>query len=112
MSFIDDNNPKYIVVLSGDHIYKMDYAAMLKSHIDKGADATLAVYEVPWEEAPRVGILNTKEDDIIEEFDEKPAKPKSNLASMGVYIFTWDVLRHQIGKLTVEAVNAQQTGEG
>ena len=73
MSFLDDNSPKYVVILSGDHIYKMDYAAMLKSHIDKGADATLAVYEVPWE-APRFGILNTKDDDVIEEFDEKPAK--------------------------------------
>ena len=68
MSFIDDNNPQYIVILSGDHIYKMDYAAMLKAHIDKGADATIAVYEVPWEEAPRFGILNTKEDDVIERF--------------------------------------------
>ncbi len=91
--FIDDNNPKYVVILSGDHIYKMDYAAMLKQHIAKGADATVAVYEVPWEEAPRFGILNTEGDDSIYEFEEKPAKPKSNLASMGVYIFTWDVLR-------------------
>lgn len=90
--FIDDNNPKYVVILSGDHIYKMDYAAMLKQHIAKGADATVAVYEVPWEEAPRFGILNTEGDDSIYEFEEKPAKPKSNLASMGVYIFTWDVL--------------------
>ena len=91
--FIDDNNPKYVVILSGDHIYKMDYAAMLKQHIAKGADATVAVYEVPWEEAPRFGILNTEGDDSIYEFEEKPAKPKSHLASMGVYIFTWDVLR-------------------
>ncbi len=91
--FIDDNNPKYVVILSGDHIYKMDYAAMLKQHIAKGADATVAVYEVPWEEAPRFGILNTEGDDSIYEFEEKPAEPKSNLASMGVYIFTWDVLR-------------------
>ena len=67
MSFVDDNSPKYVVILSGDHIYKMDYAAMLKAHIDKGADATIAVYEVPWEEAPRFGILNTKEDDVIED---------------------------------------------
>ena len=66
MSFIDDNDPEYVVILSGDHIYKMDYAAMLKSHIEKNADATIAVYEVPWDEAPRFGILNTKEDDVIE----------------------------------------------
>ena len=96
MSFIDDNDPEYVVILSGDHIYKMDYAAMLKAHIEKGADATIAVYEVPWEEAPRFGILNTKEEDVIEEFEEKPANPKSNLASMGVYIFTWSVLRQAL----------------
>ncbi|MBQ5484097.1 MAG: glucose-1-phosphate adenylyltransferase, partial [Lachnospiraceae bacterium] len=77
-------------------IYKMDYAAMLKAHIEKNADATIAVYEVPWDEAPRFGILNTKEDDVIEEFEEKPANPKSNLASMGVYIFTWSVLRQAL----------------
>ena len=94
--FIDDNDPKYVVILSGDHIYKMDYAAMLKSHIERGADATVAVYEVPWEEAPRFGILNTNEDDSIYEFEEKPKEPKSNLASMGVYIFTWDVLREAL----------------
>ena len=94
--FLDDYNPKYVVILSGDHIYKMDYSAMLKAHIEKEADATIAVYEVPWEEAPRFGILNTKEDDTIEEFVEKPAEPKSNLASMGVYIFTWDVLREAL----------------
>ena len=88
MSFIDDNDPEYVVILSGDHIYKMDYAAMLKAHIEKGADATIAVYEVPWEEAPRFGILNTKEEDVI--------NPKSNLASMGVYIFTWSVLRQAL----------------
>ena len=96
MSFIDDNDPEYVVILSGDHIYKMDYAAMLKAHIEKNADATIAVYEVPWDEAPRFGILNTKEDDVIEEFEEKPANPKSNLASMGVYIFTWSVLRQAL----------------
>ena len=93
MDFLDDFNPKYVLILSGDHIYKMNYHAMLKAHIAHGADATLAVYEVPWEEASRFGILNTKEDDVITEFVEKPEKPESNLASMGVYIFTWSVLR-------------------
>ena len=92
--FIDDCEPKYVLILSGDHIYKMNYAEMLRQHIENEADATLAVLEVPWEEASRFGILNTKEDsDVITEFFEKPAKPESNLASMGVYIFTWDVLR-------------------
>ncbi len=93
MDFLDDFNPKYVLILSGDHIYKMNYAAMLKAHIENEADATLAVYEVPWEEASRFGILNTKDDDVITEFVEKPAKPESNLASMGVYIFNWQVLR-------------------
>ncbi|MCQ2466511.1 MAG: glucose-1-phosphate adenylyltransferase [Clostridia bacterium] len=96
MDFLDDCNPKYVVILSGDHIYKMNYAAMLKAHIEKGAEATIAVYEVPWEEAPRFGILNTSEGDEITEFVEKPAVPESNLASMGVYIFTWDVLRQAL----------------
>ena len=93
MDFIDDFDPRYILVLSGDHIYKMNYARMLKEHISTKADATLAVLEVPWAEASRFGILNTAEGDIITEFVEKPKKPVSNLASMGVYIFTWDVLR-------------------
>ncbi|MBO7453205.1 MAG: glucose-1-phosphate adenylyltransferase, partial [Clostridiales bacterium] len=93
MDFLDDFNPKYVLILSGDHIYKMNYAAMLKAHIENEADATLAVYEVPWEEASRFGILNTKDDDVITEFVEKPANPESNLASMGVYIFNWQVLR-------------------
>lgn len=91
--FIDDYDPKYVLILSGDHIYKMNYARMLREHINTKADATLAVLEVPWEEAPRFGILNTKADDVITEFVEKPKNPQSNLASMGVYIFTWDVLR-------------------
>ncbi|MBO4637325.1 MAG: glucose-1-phosphate adenylyltransferase, partial [Clostridiales bacterium] len=96
IGFIDMYEPEYVVILSGDHIYKMDYSAMLKSHISKKADATVAVYEVPWEEAPRFGILNTEGDDAIVEFEEKPKEPKSNLASMGVYIFTWEVLREAL----------------
>jgi len=91
--FIDDCDPKYVLILSGDHIYKMNYERMLRDHIKTKADATLAVLEVPWEEAPRFVILNTSDDDIITEFVEKPKKPESNLASMGVYLFTWDVLR-------------------
>lgn len=94
--FIDDCDPKYVLILSGDHIYKMNYARMLREHINTKADATLAVLEVPWEEASRFGILNTGADDIISEFVEKPKHPESNLASMGVYIFTWDVLRRAL----------------
>lgn len=93
MSFIEQYNPDYVLILSGDHIYKMDYNEMLKFHVRNGADATIAVREVPWEEAPRFGIMNTDADCRITEFEEKPKNPKSNLASMGVYIFTWEKLR-------------------
>lgn len=98
IEFVDKFNPKYIVVLSGDHIYKMDYSKMLKFHKSKGADATIAVIQVPWEEASRFGIMNTDEDGRITEFSEKPQNPKSNLASMGVYVFTWDVLKKYLKK--------------
>ena len=93
MAFIEEYSPDYVLILSGDHIYKMDYNAMLQDHIRNGADATIAVRPVPWEEAPRFGIMNTDEDNRIVEFEEKPKKPKSNKASMGVYIFTWEKLR-------------------
>ena len=93
MAFIEQYHPDYVLILSGDHIYKMDYNAMLQFHIRHGADATIAVREVPWEEASRFGIMNTDSEDNIVEFEEKPKKPKSNKASMGVYIFTWDKLR-------------------
>ena len=96
IAFIEQYNPDYVLILSGDHIYKMDYNAMLNYHIRHGADATIAVREVPWEEAPRFGIMNTDSDDRIIEFEEKPKNPKSNKASMGVYIFTWDKLRHYL----------------
>jgi glucose-1-phosphate adenylyltransferase len=91
--FIEQWDPEYVLVLSGDHIYKMDYNAMLRAHIEKGADLTIAVREVPWEDASRFGLLNTDENNRITEFEEKPAHPKSNKASMGVYIFTWDKMR-------------------
>ena len=93
MSFIEEYHPDYVLILSGDHIYKMDYNAMLNDHIRNGADATIAVRPVPWEEAPRFGIMNTDDENRIIEFEEKPKKPKSNKASMGVYIFTWEKLR-------------------
>lgn len=96
ISFIDQFEAKYVLILSGDHIYKMDYNKMLRDHIAKGADATIAVIPVPWEEAPRYGIMNTDENGFITEFAEKPAHPKSNLASMGVYIFRWDLLKKHL----------------
>ncbi|MBQ9325785.1 MAG: glucose-1-phosphate adenylyltransferase [Clostridia bacterium] len=93
MAFIEQYHPDYVLILSGDHIYKMDYNKMLQFHIRHGADATIAVREVPWEECSRFGIMNTDADDNILEFEEKPKHPKSNKASMGVYIFTWEKLR-------------------
>jgi len=93
IAFIDRYNPEYVVILSGDHIYKMDYAAMLDAHIEKKADLTIAVRPVPMEEAHRFGIMNTDAEDRIIEFEEKPKQPKSNKASMGIYVFTWPVLR-------------------
>ncbi|MCY6370176.1 glucose-1-phosphate adenylyltransferase [Clostridium ganghwense] len=93
MSFIDRYNPENILVLSGDHIYKMDYSKMLKFHKEKAADVTIAVIDVPIEEASRFGIMNTEPDNKVYEFEEKPEKPKSTKASMGVYIFNWKILR-------------------
>lgn len=93
MEFVDRYNPEYILILSGDHIYKMDYAKMLDFHKKKHADATISVIEVPINEASRFGIMNTKEDLSIYEFEEKPKKPKNNLASMGIYIFNWKTLK-------------------
>ena len=93
ISYIDQMDPQYVLVLSGDHIYKMNYEAMLEEHIANNASLTVAVLEVPLKEASRFGIMNTDEHDRIIEFDEKPAEPKSNLASMGIYIFNWGRLR-------------------
>jgi glucose-1-phosphate adenylyltransferase len=92
VAFIRQFDPDHVLILSGDHIYTMDYNAMLNYHIEKEADATIAVREVPWEEAPRFGIMNTDSENRIYEFEEKPPKPKNNKASMGVYIFRWDKL--------------------
>ena len=91
--YINQHNPEHILILSGDHIYKMDYELMLDYHIDRGADATISVIEVPWEEASRFGIMNTDDFGNVTRFDEKPEQPESNLASMGVYIFKWSVLK-------------------
>ncbi|BBB90386.1 MAG TPA: glucose-1-phosphate adenylyltransferase [Methylomusa anaerophila] len=96
MNFIDRYNASYVVVLSGDHIYKMDYSLMLDYHKNKNSEATIAVSQVPWDEAGRFGIMNTDGRRRITEFEEKPKNPKSNLASMGVYIFNWSVLRRYL----------------
>ena len=93
IDFIDSFAPDYLLILSGDHIYKMNYAKMLAYHKEHKADATIAVIPVPMKEASRFGIMNTNEDGRIYEFEEKPAEPKSNLASMGIYIFSWKTLR-------------------
>ena len=96
IDFIDKFDPEYVLVLSGDHIYKMNYDKMLAAHKEAKADATIAVIEVPMKEASRFGIMNTDESGRIVEFEEKPEHPKSNLASMGIYIFTWKLLRKML----------------
>jgi glucose-1-phosphate adenylyltransferase len=96
IDFIDTYEPEYVLILSGDHIYKMDYAEMLADHIKNNADATIAVIEVPMKEASRFGIMNTNDTGRIIEFEEKPPVPKSNLASMGIYIFNWKLLRQML----------------
>ena len=106
MRYIDSYNPDYVLILSGDHIYKMDYAAMLRFHEQRDSDCTIAVREVPLKEASRFGIMNTREDGSIYEFEEKPKKPKSTNASMGIYVFKWSVL-----KAFLEADEADRTSE-
>ncbi|HHY21533.1 MAG TPA: glucose-1-phosphate adenylyltransferase [Bacilli bacterium] len=96
MSFIDQYNPEYVLIISGDHVYKMNYDAMIRFHKQKNADATISVIEVPMDEASRFGIMNTNEDYSIINFEEKPAIPKNNLASMGVYIFNWSILKRAL----------------
>lgn len=93
IGFLDEHSPEYVLILSGDHIYKMDYDKMLEAHKQKGADCTIAVLNVSLKEASRFGIMNTNPDGTIYEFDEKPEKPKSTLASMGIYIYTYQELR-------------------
>ena len=96
IDFIDSFSPEYLLILSGDHIYKMNYDKMLNHHKSCNADATIAVLEVPMKEASRFGIMNTDETGHILEFEEKPENPKSNLASMGIYIFNWKLLRKML----------------
>lgn len=109
--FIDQYDPEYLLILSGDHIYQMDYQQMLDFHKEKNADATISVIEVPMEEASRFGILNTEEDLKIYEFDEKPEVPKNNLASMGIYIFNWKVLRSYLVEDEKDAQSEHDFGQ-
>jgi glucose-1-phosphate adenylyltransferase len=111
MHFINRYNPDYVVILSGDHIYKMDYSKMLEFHEEKEADCTIAVIDVSREEASRFGIMNTREDDSIYEFEEKPAEPKSTLASMGIYIFSADVLHRYLKDDDDDPISAKDFGK-
>ncbi len=109
--YIERYDPDYVIVLSGDHIYKMDYSKMVAYHKEKKADCTIAEIEVPMEEAPRFGILNTREDGSVYEFDEKPKKPKSNQASMGIYVFTWSKLRRYLEEDAADPKSSNDFGK-
>ncbi|MDR3258485.1 MAG: glucose-1-phosphate adenylyltransferase [Fusobacteriaceae bacterium] len=98
LRFIEQYNPDNVLILSGDHIYKMNYGKMLRFHLDKKADATIGVFEVPLKEASSFGIMNVNKDMSIYEFEEKPEKPKSTLASMGIYIFNWKILKKYLNE--------------
>lgn len=111
-SFIDQYDPEHVLVISGDHIYKMDYDLMLQEHIKTGADATISVTEVTWEEASRFGIMNTDgTNNRIVDFEEKPDNPKSNLASMGVYIFKWKTLKSYLQKEEENELSSKDFGK-
>lgn len=96
LNYIEQYSPEYVLILSGDHIYKMNYELMLNFHMEKKADVTISVIEVPWQEANRFGIMNTNIDMEIVDFEEKPSSPKNNLASMGIYIFNWSLLKEYL----------------
>lgn len=108
IDYVDKLSPRYVIILSGDHIYKMDYSRMLDFHKKNQAEATISVIDVPMEEASRYGIMNARQDGRIYEFEEKPKNPKSTLASMGVYIFTWEVLREYLMR---DAANLQSDND-
>lgn len=109
--FMDNYEPDYVLILSGDHIYKMDYSKMLEYHIKKDADATIAVIDVPYHEASRFGIMNVEEGYRINEFEEKPPQPKSTLASMGIYIFSYPVLKKYLQDDAVKENSAHDFGK-
>lgn len=111
LNFIDLADPEYVLILSGDHIYTMDYSWMLDAHKANKAEATIGVIEVPWDEAPRFGIMNTDKTGRIEEFEEKPAKPKSNLASMGIYIFNKDFLKKYLEEDAKDETSSHDFGK-
>lgn len=96
LNYLKQYQPDYVLILSGDHIYKMNYESMLEYHIEKRADVTISLIEVPWAEASRFGIMNTNDELRILEFEEKPSEPKNNLASMGIYIFSWNILKEYL----------------
>ncbi|PAF55433.1 glucose-1-phosphate adenylyltransferase [Mycoplasmopsis agassizii] len=108
--YIEEYDPEYLLILSGDHIYKMDYSLLIDYHKNHEADVTIAAMEVPWEDASRFGILNVDSERKIVEFEEKPAKPKSNLASMGIYVFSWKVLRDVMNYCTENKINVHDFG--
>lgn len=111
IQFIDRYAPEYVLILSGDHIYKMDYSLMLDYHKSKKADCTIAMLEVPWDEAPRFGLMLVREDGSISEFEEKPKEPRSNKASMGVYVFTWKVLREYLLRDEADKTSSNDFGK-
>lgn len=110
INFVDQFRPEYVLVLSGDHIYKMDYSAMIADHKEKGADATIAVIEVDREEASRFGIMSVNGEGRITEFEEKPKTPKSTLASMGIYVFTWEKLKEYLQNDEADAKSKNDFG--
>lgn len=111
LKYVDTYETQYVLIISGDHVYQMDYSLLLEYHKEKHAEATIAVVEVPWQEASRFGIMNLGEDGVIEEFEEKPAFPKSNLASMGVYIFNKSILAEYLNADVEDASSANDFGK-
>ena len=104
MNYMESYNPEYVLILSGDHIYKMDYEVMLDFHKENHADVTIATMPVPIEEASRFGIVIADENKKIQDFEEKPAEPRSNLASMGIYIFSWNVLKEALHAMKDQSI--------
>ena len=111
IDFIDLYDPENVLILSGDHIYKMDYNLMLEAHVEQGADLTVSVIEVPWEEASRFGIMTADDEGRIVKFSEKPKEPDSNLASMGIYIFSWKALRKALLEDHVDKESSHDFGK-
>ncbi|MDQ0045955.1 glucose-1-phosphate adenylyltransferase [Paenibacillus polymyxa] len=111
IEYIDSQNPEHVLILSGDHIYYMNYREMLNHHKEKGAAATISVMEVPWDEAHRFGVMSADEDLRVTEFAEKPEKPESNLASMGIYLFKWDYLRNYLLEDAQDAQSSHDFGK-